>query len=79
MNKIELAVELGENGRAGYASIHRAGCKDLDDGEIIGTFEMPLDHAAVAAAIENETGWEVEAELIGGSCYKLANCTRKQA
>jgi hypothetical protein len=63
-----LAIELDDSVR-GYGTVHRAGCRDLRDPELLGEWSTV---AEVAAAIEDATGWERTAEeVVLAPCVKL--------
>lgn len=70
---MNLAIELGETGRAGYSSIHADGCRDLTDGESLGEITTREE---LAAAIECATGWECLPGEIGTKLFPLAPCAK---
>lgn len=69
---MELVIEYGEGGRAGYGSIHRKGCADVSDPEPIG--DASTRSAAVILA-DRATYWaENENEDPADYGYKIASC-----
>lgn len=71
---MELIIELGEGGRAGYGSIHRKGCADVADPETIGNAETL---AAAVILADQTTAWArndgCDPADIG---YKIASCVK---
>jgi hypothetical protein len=67
---VELAIECSDLGE--YGQIHKAGCRDLVDGERIGT---ATDIAGAERAADSFTGWGYTADDQGG--YPIAPCARK--
>jgi hypothetical protein len=67
---VELAIECSDMGE--YGQIHKAGCRDLVDGEHIGT---ATDIAGANIAADSFTGWGYTADDNGG--YPIAPCARK--
>lgn len=69
---MELVIEYGEGGRAGYGSIHRKGCADVTDPEPIG--DAGTRTAAVTLA-DQATSWAYnEGEDPADYGYKIASC-----
>ena len=58
---MQLAIDYGNEGRAGYGRIHKFGCRDLDDAE---TLRSPATRndittpATLVAAFHRTTAWD---------------------
>jgi len=69
---MELVIELGEDGRAGYGSIHRKGCSDVSDPESIGDARTRAQAVTLADQV---TSWASnEGEDPADYGYKFARC-----
>ena len=77
---MKLAIDFGNEGKAGYGRIHKHGCRDLADPETLryasGQDDITDAHLLVEA-FNNTTGWEDygEADIIA----LLAPCARSVA
>jgi hypothetical protein len=65
---MRLAVELDQS-TDGYGTVHRAGCRDLRDPEILGETDT---RAGAAALLYDATGWEID----GPADVRFAPCAR---
>jgi len=68
---MKISVEL-DQGRKSYGSVHKAGCKDLRDGEPMGDAQTLSD---VRDLLIKTTGWDVELSDLGHA-YKIAPCVK---
>lgn len=67
---MELVIEWGD-GKSGYGSVHRKGCRDVEEPEDIGTASTMSEAKSVA---ENSGFWPNEdAEYDFAPCVKLPN------
>jgi len=64
---MKLAVELDQDS-AGYASIHRQGCRDLSDPEPIGEASTHADALALCLEV---TGWDDADSCRFAPCARL--------
>ncbi|WP_016888204.1 hypothetical protein [Mycobacteroides abscessus] len=69
---MELVIEFGNGGRAGYGSIHRRACVDVADPSPIG--DADTRSAAIALADETTCWASNEGEDPADYGYKIAPC-----
>lgn len=71
---MNLSIELGQSGKAGYGSIHKTGCRDLSDGEVIGDASS---RSEIDALVRDATGWSVEeTDEYTADDSRIAPCVR---
>ena len=74
---MELVIEYGNGGRAGYGSIHRNGCTDVADPSPIGDAKTRADAVILA---DQSTSWAYnEGEDPAEYGYKIAACVNLPA
>jgi len=70
---LELAIDFGE-GKAGYGTVHKRGCRDLADPENIGAATTKREAAIAADAV---TYWNTDEGLEPGEFhYVFAPCCK---
>ena len=74
---MELVIEFGEDGRAGYGSFHRRGCADVSDPELIGTASTPAEAVTLADQATSRASNDGEKSADYG--YKIASCVNLPA